>query len=578
VNKAVVNSMSLAFLLIGSLLAQEGGKEARFRIRSDVVLVDFVATDKNGDFVSDLELSELEVYEDGKKQEVSFFDLVNRSSERGASLFKSDVGPHLLTDNRREFLRGEPGAVMVFLLDLNNISPSYFGPVQKSIQAFLDDHPNPYDKVMIATVRYGLNIPQPLTAEPAKVEQTLGSLQATGGLRRSFRQFVAEMERTITSEQRLDLSWGRGRSFGSSAGNEGRLRIAVGLARRFLRELELSMEQTCDALSALATHLRVIPGRKQIVFYSMGYPLQAGLLVEDILARITEDSGVSPGEISSWIRGLAGLGDSVKRLQRVIDGLNRSHVSVYSVDPRGLLNTVSAEDRALIGPRSLNTSAMDISAPQEFLKNLSDGSGGRASLNSNDLGQGIQWAYDDASRYYLVGYVPNSPRKTGRFHEIKVRVVERKLKIRSRRGYFETSGEVAFQNDISTALAFPGLFQDFPFAVETTLEGKRLRVQVLIPMESLVFTPANSQYSSYLDVFGAVADDSGKFLEENVSFVKHLKIGVKEWAPEALRLGKDIQSEMEVGAMATGNYHLIVGVRQMPSGSLATEIVQISID
>ena len=41
-----------------------------FRARSDVVLVDLIVTDQSGNFVADLNPEEIEVFEDGKRQEL----------------------------------------------------------------------------------------------------------------------------------------------------------------------------------------------------------------------------------------------------------------------------------------------------------------------------------------------------------------------------------------------------------------------------------------------------------------------------------------------------------------------------
>jgi hypothetical protein len=201
-----------------------------------------------------------------------------------------------------------------------------------------------------------------------------------------------------------------------------------------------------------------------------------------------------------------------------------------------------------------------------------------ALINRNDLDQGIQWAYDDSRRYYLVGYVPNTPRKTGMFHKIQVDVTRKDVKVRSRNGYFETGPVAAFQKDISAALTFPGLFHGFSFEVETLSESRKLQVRVRIPMKNLAFVSGNDQFSSFLDVFGAMIDKSGKFVDEKLAFLDQMKIGVERWNPEALRQAKDIESEMETSPLAPGDYQLVVGVRQMPSGRIATKTVEISIN
>ena len=70
------NIFLAASLLAGSLAAQDG-QTVTFRIRSNAVVVDLIATDGKGNFVSDLKVEEVEVKEDGKKQQLLHFELVD---------------------------------------------------------------------------------------------------------------------------------------------------------------------------------------------------------------------------------------------------------------------------------------------------------------------------------------------------------------------------------------------------------------------------------------------------------------------------------------------------------------------
>ena len=45
----------------------------------------------------------------------------------------------------------------------------------------------------------------------------------------------------------------------------------------------------------------------------------------------------------------------------------------------------------------------------------------------------------DASAYYLIGYTPTRRGNDGKFHEIKVRVKRRGVRVTARRGYWAAS-------------------------------------------------------------------------------------------------------------------------------------------
>ena len=74
-----VAHLLVVFLLPGSLAWPEAGQRQdtipRFRAESELVLVDLVATDGKGRFVSDIRQDEVEVREDGKRQKIRLFRL-----------------------------------------------------------------------------------------------------------------------------------------------------------------------------------------------------------------------------------------------------------------------------------------------------------------------------------------------------------------------------------------------------------------------------------------------------------------------------------------------------------------------
>jgi hypothetical protein len=69
---------------------------------------------------------------------------------------------------------------------------------------------------------------------------------------------------------------------------------------------------------------------------------------------------------------------------------------------------------------------------------MSDLTGGRAFLNTNDIQGAIRTAADEASVTYTLGFYPASPRHDGKFHRIEVRVSGRTdVSVRYRKGYVD---------------------------------------------------------------------------------------------------------------------------------------------
>lgn len=154
----------------------------------------------------------------------------------------------------------------------------------------------------------------------------------------------------------------------------------------------LRAEVTLSALEALATHLGGLrEGRKSILFVSQGPP--------------TGHPG-SPLD---------------RQLEDVIEAANRSNVTIHVFDPRPLGSSQMGGSHAVW--------------------RLSEATGGRAIVNSNDPTEGLASVVTDASAYYLIGYAPSREPNDGKYHEIEVRVKRSGARVSARRGYYAPSAE-----------------------------------------------------------------------------------------------------------------------------------------
>lgn len=152
---------------------------------------------------------------------------------------------------------------------------------------------------------------------------------------------------------------------------------------------ELRAGVTLSALEALATQMGGLrEGRKSILFFSQGPPLPPS----------------SPNE---------------QRYRAAMEAANRGNVTIHVIDPRPL---------GSVGFGGANT-----------LRRIAADTGGRAIVNTNDPTEQLQGVMADASAYYLLGYTPTRKGNDGRFHEIKVRVKRRGVRVTARRGYWAPS-------------------------------------------------------------------------------------------------------------------------------------------
>jgi VWFA-related protein len=153
--------------------------------------------------------------------------------------------------------------------------------------------------------------------------------------------------------------------------------------------MELRSGVTLSALKALATQMGGLrDGRKSILFFSQG-------------------PGVRPGSPNDQL------------MREIDEAANRGNVTIHVIDPRPLGAVGFGGDT--------------------ILRRLAADTGGRAIVNTNDPMEQLAGVMADASAYYLVGYTPTRKTNDGRFHEIKVRVKRRGVRVNARRGYWAAS-------------------------------------------------------------------------------------------------------------------------------------------
>jgi hypothetical protein len=138
--------------------------------------------------------------------------------------------------------------------------------------------------------------------------------------------------------------------------------------------------------------------------------------------------------------------DLLADLREVYDSANRNNTAIYSLDPRGL----SAGEFDIDQNVSQRLSQAALNDTQDTLRVLANETDGRAIVNRNDLGRGLEQVVRDSSGYYLLGYNSTQAPTDGKFHEIKVRVKRSGVQVRSRKGYWALTAD-----DTARALAPP---------------------------------------------------------------------------------------------------------------------------
>ena len=383
------------------------------KISTNLIQIDVTVTDKKGNVVTDLKPEEVEIYENGKRQDISNFSFVSNLKtapppEQNKEKPKNAV-PLPPTTIRPEQVHR---TIALVVDDLTLSFESTFF-VRKALKKFVDEQMQDGDLVAIIRTGAGIGALQQFTNDKrqlyAAIEKVRWNPAGTGNV-----GAFAPMEGKPDNGQDQKES-------------EPGERTPEGIENEFndFRE-SVFATGTLGAINYIVRGMQDLPGRKSILLLSDGFKL---------FSR-TADGSIETGRV-------------LQSLRRLVDMANRASVVIYTMDARGLQVTglTAADDTSGRTPEQIETALSDrrsqLIDTQQGLQYLAQQTGGLSIINNNDLVGGIRRILDDQS-YYLVGYQPDDATfdpKTRRFNKLEVKVTRPGLKVRYRSGFFGITDE-----------------------------------------------------------------------------------------------------------------------------------------
>ena len=231
------------------------------------------------------------------------------------------------------------------------------------------------------------------------------------------------------------------------------------------------VELTLNALTDIGRFLASMPGRKDLIWLSSVFPL-----------------GSLPGEQQGHGESLRDYSGQIKQ---AADLLNRSHVSVYPVDIRGVRanSDLNAAANAAYGPNPttgqnrMTTSTNLKLSQQKFIAGdlatrttmdlIADDTGGHAFYGTNGLQEAVNSAMTSGSTYYSLTYEPMNPKYDGSLRHIKVTLKRPGYNLAYRRTYYADDLEAAAQKvaDAPQNPLTPSLERGTPLAHDLFIEA-----------------------------------------------------------------------------------------------------------
>ena len=376
------------------------------RASSRLTVVDVTVIDSRGNPIQGLKSSDFHIEEDGKQQPIRHFEELRADVARPTRTPPA-LPPHVYTN-----LTPPPGSssVNVLLLDALNTKLSDQAFVKNETLAYLKNMA-PGTRVAIMTLGNQLRILQGFTQDGAILSAAVSSKNNRSVPSPLLNDDVADTNDTLSDVV--------------DAGTAASLQEFANETNSFQTDMRNRM--TMEALNQIAAYLSTIPGRKNLIWFSAGMPLQ-----------IFPTGGVSD---------MASMSDYTRELRRTTDLLTAAQIAVYPVDAQGLHGStansaVNAGGGFAGGNGGQNMAAANLkfleqtAQEQLSMEAVAEATGGVAYYNTNGLREAVTKAVANGSNYYAVSYVPPNPAFDGAFHKIHLKVDHPGAHLAYRTGYY----------------------------------------------------------------------------------------------------------------------------------------------
>ena len=509
---------ALVFVLAWNCLWSQDSP-IRFRVRTNLILVDVQVRDSRGRPVRGLKPEDFTLLEEGVPQKIGYFQEVflPLTSERVTV-------PPARPEPARATPPSEPESnlpatpekrYLILLFNFSNANIQDSRMMRESALRFLDRQLTPQDAVAVLAYDQGLELLVDFTSDAGELSRALGRI----------------------SQQ--------DRETGASLPDEDSDAAADG---EFLAdETEFALFESnhqLSAIQAIADAFRDVPGRKALVYFSAG-----------LTSR-----GIENDDQLRWTADLC----------------NRANISIYSVDARGLVALSpgggahrSGGGQGIFTGRADLNQLVQLSQSREGLITLAAETGGAVLLDDNDLGKIFRKAQEDSSHYYLLGYYAPAPPSDGRFRKVEVTVSRSQLRVAYRQGYYADKPYAALSTPEKEFKLLQTVLEGAPkveFPVEISaeyfpgIEG-RYRVPVLAAFD-------RAEFPSF--------DESGRLNLEVIILARDLKDVARAGLRDRVEIRRRADGEKDTRfvyqnllVLGPGQYVLRVLLRDNRSGLLS---------
>lgn len=378
------------------------------KTKTQVVLLDVIATDKRGNPITDLKREDFTILEKGRSQQVASFAMVDTAKHGpmpgGGVAAAAKLPPGVFTN--KESAAEKEGQLVVLLLDALNTPWKDQAYARNQMLSYLKKNQSSQRMAIYGLTTKLIRL-QDFTNDPALLKSVLEKHKG-----QSSPLLEDPNEPGVdTSQMTADMAAG----------------VASFQEEQAAYMMDMRVRITLDALKAIGRELSGYPGRKKLIWVTASIPVQ-----------------LEPGENASFTSQRS-YGDDITKTTSL---LRDAQVSVYTVDAQGLVGPPLANaeftgrtsnGRMMTGPQLAATSQARLNAVTSAhmaAQMLADGTGGKAYYNRNDLDTAVMKSVADGAIYYALSYSPEDKNWDGQYRRIEVKVNRPGVELRYRKGYF----------------------------------------------------------------------------------------------------------------------------------------------
>ena len=375
-----------------------------FKVQVDLVTSDIIVRDEKGNFVPDLKKEEFEIYEDGVKQDITSMTVVTGGRVTNVLAPPPPPPPEGIVLPPSRPRTDVSGRIFLFFVDDLHLQFHNTGRVRDLFKRISKELVHEGD--MFGIVSSGpSSIAVDMTYDKTRLDEAIKKMAGN------------ELKPT-------DIING---ASGAEGPSEVRYRAHV------------AFSTVNDLLNNLdSVHNR----RKALIYVSDGYdfnPFQdarLGLMdpnspfAQNEFARNQNQAQNSDGTSSNpqadpftqqqkQSETFADA-DLARELGELTRQANRSNVTMYTIDPRGLVGMGDIDEQ--VDPQQW---AEYVRKSQDSLRVIAEETGGIAVVNQNDFSKALKRIDAETSDYYVLGYYSKNPDMTKRRRQVEVKIARK---------------------------------------------------------------------------------------------------------------------------------------------------------